>query len=136
MSSLLYLLTKYGTIYLTGTLQGSMGSTPELGIRKQDVDLDKGILLLNETKNNKQRYVVMGDDLRQLMNAYADKCFYLLGIRTTFSPMQTAAGCRKIRSMKNTGNSCTGQASHIQGMGMAQGCMTGAIIWRSIPLSR
>ena len=50
-----------------------------LGIRKQDVDLDKGILLLNETKNNKQRYVVMGDDLRQLMNAYADKCFYLLG---------------------------------------------------------
>lgn len=50
-----------------------------LGIRKQDVDLDKGILLLNETKNNKQRYVVMGGDLRQLMNAYADKCFYLLG---------------------------------------------------------
>lgn len=50
-----------------------------LGIRKQDVDLDKGILLLNETKNNKQRYVVMGDDLRQLMDAYADKCFYLLG---------------------------------------------------------
>lgn len=50
-----------------------------LGIRKQDVDLDKGILLLNETKNNKQRYVVMGDDLRQLMHAYADKCFYLLG---------------------------------------------------------
>ena len=50
-----------------------------LGIRKQDVDLDKGILLLNETKNNRQRYVVMGDDLRKLMNAYADKCFYLLG---------------------------------------------------------
>lgn len=50
-----------------------------LGIRKQDVDLDKGILLLNETKNNKQRYVVMGDDLRQLINTYADKCFYLMG---------------------------------------------------------
>lgn len=49
-----------------------------LGIRKQDVDLAKGILLLNEAKNNKQRYVVMGDDLRQLMKAYADKCFYLL----------------------------------------------------------
>lgn len=48
-----------------------------LGIRRKDVDLDKGILLLNETKNNKQRYVVLGDDLRQLLNAYADKCFYL-----------------------------------------------------------
>lgn len=49
-----------------------------LGIKKQDVDLDKGILRLNEAKNNKQRYVVMGEDLRWLMNDYADKCFYLL----------------------------------------------------------
>lgn len=49
-----------------------------LGIRRQDVDLDKGILLLNETKNNKQRYVVMGDDLKELLNDYANKCFYSL----------------------------------------------------------
>jgi len=49
-----------------------------LGIRKQDVNLDKGIILLNETKNNKQRYVVMGDDLKGLLNDYANKCFYLL----------------------------------------------------------
>lgn len=49
-----------------------------LGIRKKDVDLDKGILLLNETKNDKQRYVVMGDDLLDLINEYANKCFYLL----------------------------------------------------------
>lgn len=49
-----------------------------LGIRKQDVDLDKGILLLNQTKNNRQRYVVVGDDLRELLKDYADKCFYLL----------------------------------------------------------
>lgn len=49
-----------------------------LGIRKKDVDLDKGIILLNETKNDKQRYVVMGDDLLGLVNEYADKCFYLL----------------------------------------------------------
>ncbi|OUN35690.1 tyrosine-type recombinase/integrase [Lachnoclostridium sp. An76] len=49
-----------------------------LGIRKKDVDLDKGILLLNETKNDKQRYVVVGDDLKALLNEYADKCFYLL----------------------------------------------------------
>lgn len=50
-----------------------------LGIRKCDVDLDKGILKLNETKNNKQRYVVCGDDLKQLLKVYADRCFYLLG---------------------------------------------------------
>ena len=49
-----------------------------LGIRKQDVDLEKGIILLNEAKNNKQRYVVMGDDLNKLVNDYANKCFYLL----------------------------------------------------------
>lgn len=49
-----------------------------LGIRKKDVDLDKGIILLNETKNDKQRCVVMGDDLLGLVNEYADKCFYLL----------------------------------------------------------
>lgn len=50
-----------------------------LGIRKKDADLEKGIILLNETKNSKQRYVVMGDDLSGLVNTYADKCFYLLG---------------------------------------------------------
>lgn len=49
-----------------------------LRIRKKDVDLANGILRLNETKNNKQRYVVMGDDLCTLMNLYAEKCFYLL----------------------------------------------------------
>lgn len=49
-----------------------------LGIRRKDIDLDKGIILLNETKNNNQRYVVVGDDLLQLLNEYANKCFYLL----------------------------------------------------------
>lgn len=49
-----------------------------LGIRKKDIDLEKGILLLNETKNDKQRYVVMGDDLLYLVKEYANKCFYLL----------------------------------------------------------
>ena len=29
-------------------------------------------------KNDKQRYVVVGDDLKALLNEYADKCFYLL----------------------------------------------------------
>ena len=49
-----------------------------LGIRKKDVDLEKGIILLNETKNDKQHCVVMGDDLCGLVNEYANKCFYLL----------------------------------------------------------
>ena len=49
-----------------------------LGIRKKDLDLNRGIILLNETKNDKQRYVVMGDDLLELANEYANKCFYLL----------------------------------------------------------
>lgn len=49
-----------------------------LGIRKKDIDLEKGILLLNETKNDKQRYIVMGDDLLYLVKEYANKCFYLL----------------------------------------------------------
>lgn len=49
-----------------------------LGIKKEDVDLDKGIIRLTESKNNKQRYVVCGEDLRQLLNAYANRCFYML----------------------------------------------------------
>lgn len=49
-----------------------------LGIKKGDVDLEKGILKLNESKNDKQRYVVCGEDLRKLLNIYADRCFYLL----------------------------------------------------------
>lgn len=49
-----------------------------LGIKKKDVDLEKGIIRLNETKNDRQRYVVCGEDLRQLLNIYASRCFYLL----------------------------------------------------------
>lgn len=49
-----------------------------LGIKKVDVDLEKGILKLNESKNDKQRYVVCGEDLRKLLNIYANRCFYLL----------------------------------------------------------
>ena len=49
-----------------------------LGIKKEDVDLGKGIIRLNESKNNKQRYVVCGEDLRLLLNLYANRCFYLL----------------------------------------------------------
>lgn len=49
-----------------------------LGIRKCDVDLDSGIIKLHETKNNRERYIVLGDDMHSLMTQFADKCFYLL----------------------------------------------------------
>jgi len=49
-----------------------------LGIRKKDVDLESKIIKLFETKNNCERYIVLGDDLAFLMHQYADKCFYLL----------------------------------------------------------
>jgi len=49
-----------------------------LGIRKQDVDIEEGIIKLFETKNNCERFVVLGDDLKELMQQFADKTFYLL----------------------------------------------------------
>lgn len=47
-------------------------------IRKKDVDLDQGIIRLSETKNAKQRYIVMSASLLRLMKEYADKIFFLL----------------------------------------------------------
>jgi len=52
--------------------------TETITLLKKDVDLDSGILRLSETKNAKQRYVVMSDSLLSLMKAYADKTFYAL----------------------------------------------------------
>lgn len=49
-----------------------------LGIRKQDVDLEDGIIKLFETKNNCERYIVLGDDLTNLIRQFASRCFYLL----------------------------------------------------------
>jgi integrase len=49
-----------------------------LGIRKMDVDVGEGILKLFETKNNRERYIVLGDDMKALMQQFADKSFYLL----------------------------------------------------------
>jgi integrase len=49
-----------------------------LGIRKCDVNLQSGIVKLHETKNNRERYVILGDDMQSLMVQFADKCFYLL----------------------------------------------------------
>ena len=52
-----------------------------LGIRKRDVDLEGGIIKLMETKNDCERYVVLRDDLGDLMKQFAEKSFYLLGDR-------------------------------------------------------
>lgn len=49
-----------------------------LCIRVRDLDLREGTIRLTETKNHKERFVVMGDDLMDLMVSYADKYFYLL----------------------------------------------------------
>jgi integrase len=50
--------------------------TETLMIRKKDVDLQQGILRLSDTKNAKQRYVIMSKSLLHLMKLYADKTFY------------------------------------------------------------
>ena len=49
-----------------------------LGIRKCDVNLEEGIIKLSECKNDDERFIVLNEDLAELMRRYADKCFYLL----------------------------------------------------------
>jgi integrase len=49
-----------------------------LGIKKSDVDLETGAIRLHETKNNRERLVVMGRDMKSLMMQFSDKCFYLI----------------------------------------------------------
>lgn len=49
-----------------------------LCIRNKDVDLEAGIIRLVETKNNCNRYIVLGDDMTSLMRVFASKTFYLL----------------------------------------------------------
>lgn len=49
-----------------------------LNIRKRDIDLESGILKLKETKNKKERYIVLSESMRDLMLSYADKVFFRL----------------------------------------------------------
>lgn len=49
-----------------------------LSIRKKDVDFSNGIIKLSETKNNCERFIVLGDDLKEILVEYANKVFYLL----------------------------------------------------------
>ena len=59
-------------LYCCGT---RIGET--LKIRKKDVDLDNGIIKLIG-KDNCERYIVLGNELNELVKQFADKCFYLL----------------------------------------------------------
>lgn len=52
--------------------------TETLMIRKKDVDMERGVIKLSETKNAKQRYVIMSESLLHLMKLFADKTFYLI----------------------------------------------------------
>lgn len=63
----------YRLLYCCGT---RIGET--LSIRKKDVDLVNGVIKLSETKNSRERYVVMSESMLALMRDYADKTFYLL----------------------------------------------------------
>lgn len=47
-------------------------------IKKNNVDLERGIIKLIKTKNNKPRYIVLDDTLLELMNIYAAKFFFQL----------------------------------------------------------
>ncbi len=49
-----------------------------LGIKKSDIDLVNGIIKLIEVKNDCERYIVLGPDMKDLMSRYADKTFYLI----------------------------------------------------------
>ena len=60
--------------YTCGT---RLGET--LKIKKRDVDLDKGIIKLVHTKNNKPRHIVLSDSMADLLRQYAEKYFFQIG---------------------------------------------------------
>lgn len=48
-----------------------------LSLKKKDINLKTGVIILSETKNNNQRMIVISDELNELINEYARKCFYM-----------------------------------------------------------
>ena len=48
-----------------------------LCIKKQDLDLDSGVIKLTETKSRQERYIVVPEELRLLLKRYAEKTFWL-----------------------------------------------------------
>ncbi len=49
-----------------------------LAIKKEDVDLENGVIHLTNTKNQKERYIVLSDEVLRLMKDFADKTFYAI----------------------------------------------------------
>ena len=49
-----------------------------LAIKKKDVDLENGVIHLTTTKNRKERYIVLSDEVLHLMRDFADKTFYAI----------------------------------------------------------
>ena len=49
-----------------------------LSIQKKDVDLDNGIIKLTHTKNGKERFIALPEDLNVMMRNYAEKVFWTL----------------------------------------------------------
>ena len=64
-----------------------------LGIKKKDVDLENGIIRLMETKNDCERYIVLGPEIKSLFEQFSDKCFYLFSDDDYIFP--SAAGIRR-----------------------------------------
>lgn len=52
--------------------------TETITIQKKDIDIENGIIRLSETKNSKERYVLMSDSLKILIKDFANKTFYAL----------------------------------------------------------
>lgn len=68
----LYLPVIFRLLYSCGT---RIGET--LDIKVKDVNLKNGIIILHETKNKKDRMIIVSDSMNKLLNQYADKCLYL-----------------------------------------------------------
>lgn len=64
-----------------------------LGIKKKDIDLENGIIRLMETKNDCERYIVLGPEIKSLFEQFSDKCFYLFSDDDYIFP--SAAGIRR-----------------------------------------
>lgn len=59
-------------LYSCGTRVGET-----LKIKVKDVDLNKGIIILRHTKNEKTRMIPVSDELKGLLIKYTSKCLYL-----------------------------------------------------------
>ena len=68
----LYMPVIFRILYGCGTRVGET-----LSIRVKDVDLGEGIILLRETKGDRERLVPVSPSLHEILKKYAAKCLYL-----------------------------------------------------------